>query len=86
MRSSTSPWPGSGTGTSRNSTVLLPGRNAPVMLGFTPFAVPEIFPGLVLLPQKDLAFDQAAVAIDGRDLAHLVIGERIAHRAFEIGS
>src|ERR1035441_4098626 len=31
MRSSTSPWPGAGTATSCNSTVLLPGRNAPFM-------------------------------------------------------
>src|SRR5208283_2041030 len=32
MRRSTSPWPGSGTGTAFRTTVLLPGRNAPCIV------------------------------------------------------
>jgi len=32
MRSSTSPWPSSGTGAARSSTVLLPGKYAPVIM------------------------------------------------------
>jgi hypothetical protein len=39
--------------------------------------VPKIFPGLALFPQKDLAFDQAAIAIDVGNGAHLLIGERV---------
>jgi hypothetical protein len=34
MRSKTSPWPGTGTGTVRISTVELPGRNAAVIVSF----------------------------------------------------
>src|ERR1035438_9633892 len=79
MRSSTSPWPGAGTATSCNSTVLLPGRNAPFMfdrsLGISLFdhsiQIPEIFPGLVLFPQKHLPLDEAAILVDGRDSGHI---------------
>src|ERR1017187_1018233 len=94
---SASPWPGTGTGTSRISTVLLPGRKAASMvLGIMTFSpcpdlsgpillsrrylavhVPQIFPGLILLPEEDMPFNQAAVAVDGGDGIHLRGGERI---------
>src|ERR1035438_10580977 len=69
MRSSTSPWPGTGTSTSFSSTVLLPGRYAPfmfdrslrILLFDRSIQIPEIFPGLVLFPQKDLPLDEAAI-------------------------
>ena len=99
-RSSTSPWPGAGTGTVRISTVELPGRNAavivlswlssPFMIGLQlPAAptlrrrnlsvhVPELFPGLPVLPQKHLALDQAAIAVDAGNRPHLFVGQRIA--------
>src|ERR1039457_2901386 len=83
IRSSTSPWPGTGTATSLSSTVLLPGRYAPVMLDRSlrillldrSIQIPEIFPGLVLFPQKDLPLDETAILIDARDGGHIGIGQ-----------
>src|SRR5579862_6897667 len=86
MRRRTSPCPGTGTGTSRNSVVLLPGRKAPsIVSGMScllndanrsvrrDFAVeiPQILPSPGGLPEEDLAFDQAAIAVDGGDGAHV---------------
>ena len=48
--------------------------------------IPEVFPSLVVLPQKNLSLDQAAVSVDGGDLAHLLVAERIANHAREIGA
>src|ERR1019366_9588570 len=92
MRSSTSPWPGAGTATSFSSTVLLPGRYAPFMFDRSfrislfdhSIRIPEIFPGLVLFPKKDLPFDEAAVLVDARDGGHIRIGQRRADHALEI--
>src|ERR1035438_9761769 len=92
MRSSTSPWPGAGTDTSFNSTVLLPGRNAPFIFDRSlriswsdhSIQIPEIFPGLVLFPQKDLPLDEAAVLIDTRDGGHIRIGQRRADHALQV--
>src|ERR1035437_3465886 len=89
MRSSTSPWPGAGTATSFSSTVLLPGRNAPFMSDRSfrisvfdhSIRIPEIFPGLVLFPQKDLPLDEAAIPVDALDGGHVRFGERRADHA-----
>src|SRR4051794_13685575 len=103
IRTRTCPWPGSGMGYSRNSTVLLPGKITPVMVAvavlmsllFRLFfslksrrsdlaaSVPEVFPGLILSPEKDLALDQPAVPVDRRDLAHLIVRERLADNGFQ---
>src|SRR5580658_4659245 len=108
-RSKTSPWPGDGTGTVRNSTVEFPGRYAAVMVAFISFFpaalftrptcaqpvlrrrylsmnVPQVFPGLAVLPEKHLAFNQAAVAVDSRNLPHLFVAQRIARYALKIGA
>src|ERR1035441_3465552 len=92
MRSSTSPWPGTGTATSLSSTVLLPGRYAPfmfdrslrILLFDRSIQIPEIFPGLVLFPQKDLPLDEAAILVDTRDGGHVGIGQRRAHHALQV--
>ena len=47
--------------------------------------IPEVFPGLIVSPKEDLAFDEAAVAIDGGDGAHVFVGERFAYDAAEVG-
>src|SRR5579863_4113826 len=47
--------------------------------------VPKVFPRLAVFPEKDLAFDETAVAIDCGDGAHVVRGERIADDGAEIG-
>src|SRR4051812_35050188 len=92
IRTKTCPWPGSGMGDSRNSTVLLPGKITPSMVAVVvlmscsirlSFAfksrrsdlaghVPQVFPALIVFPQKDLALDQPAVPVDCRDLPHLI--------------
>src|ERR1039457_4241362 len=92
MRSSTSPWPGTGTATSFTSTVLLPGRYAPfifdrslgILLLDHSIQIPEIFPGLVLFPQKDLPLDEPAILVDVRDGGHIGIGQRRAHHALQV--
>src|ERR1035437_10306734 len=92
MRSSTSPWPGTGTATSFSSTVQLPGRYAPFIfdrsLGILLFdrsiQIPEIFPGLVLFPQEDLPLDQAAILVDARDSCHIGIGQRRAYYTLQV--
>ena len=64
--------------------MLLPGRNAPVIVCDHSIQVPEIFPGLVLFPQEDLPFDEAAVPVDARDGGHIRGGQRRADHALEI--
>src|ERR1035441_1723931 len=91
MRSSTSPWPGTGTSTSFSSTVLLPGRYAPfmfdrslrILLFDRSIQIPEIFPGLVLFPQKDLPLDEPAILVDAGDGGHVGIGQRRAHHTLQ---
>src|ERR1035438_9013533 len=93
MRSSTSPWPGTGTATSFSSTVLLPGKYAPfmfdrslrILLFNRSIQIPEILPGLVLFPQEDLPLDEAAIPIDASDSGHIDIGQRRAHHARQVG-
>src|SRR5258708_26444584 len=46
--------------------------------------VPEIFPCLVLFPQKDLPFDETAVLVDCSDGGHIRVGQRRADHALEI--
>src|SRR5579863_8259917 len=63
------------------SIMEVPGlRLGPLALGRCdlPMNVPEIFPTLVRLPEKNLPFYQAAVSVDPRDLAHLFVTQRIA--------
>ena len=46
------------------------------------FHVPQVFPGLILLPQKHISLDQTTVAIDARDGVQVLFRERIGnHRA-----
>src|ERR1039458_1514705 len=49
-----------------------------------PIQIPKIFPGLVLFPQKDLPFDEAAILVDAGDGRHIRIGERRADHALKI--
>ena len=42
--------------------------------GYFPIQVPEVFPGLSVLPEKHLPFDQPAVAVDGADFIHFLCG------------
>src|SRR5947209_4775263 len=99
IRTRTCPWLGSGTGDSRNSTVLLPGKITPAMLadvvlmicsirlsltfmsrrGDLAAQVPQVFPALIVLPEKDLALDQPAVLVNRRDLPHLVFSQRLGY-------
>jgi hypothetical protein len=39
---------------------------------------------LAILPEKDLAFDQAAFAVEAGDRAHLLVAEWIADDALEV--
>src|ERR1700691_1105577 len=43
--------------------------------------VPQIFPGLAVLPEKHLTFDQAAVAVDSCNLPHLFFAQRFTDYA-----
>ena len=46
--------------------------------------VPEVFPGLVIFPKENLAFDQAAVTVEAFDCAHVFGAEWFAERGSEI--
>ena len=47
--------------------------------------VPQIFPGLVVLPKKDLTFDQAAIAIDAQQSVCIsLFGKRVADRTRQV--
>src|SRR5271157_3378072 len=113
IRSSTSPWPGSGTATSFSTVVLSPGKYAPCIVvaiavaialsidvsliaSFLPVRgplrrcnlpaqIPQVFPRLPVLPQEHLALDQTAIPVDARDRPHLLVRQRLAHRASQIG-
>src|SRR3954452_21498001 len=47
--------------------------------------IPEVFPGLALFPEEHLALDQPAVLVDRRDLAHVLVGERLADDRLQAG-
>src|SRR5208337_2134413 len=47
--------------------------------------IPQVFPGLPVLPQKDLPLDQAAAAIDPGDGLHLLGAQRIHDCGAEVG-
>src|ERR1700731_2430382 len=84
--SKTSPCPGRGVGRVRRSTLRLPGRNAARMLcsmvfanpnsgrGYLTIRVPEVLPGLSILPEKHLTLDQPTIAVDGADFMHFPLG------------
>src|ERR1035437_9246924 len=46
--------------------------------------IPEIFPGLVLFPYKDLPFAEPAILVDARDGGHVPFGERRADHALQV--
>ena len=46
--------------------------------------IPKRIPALAILPEKDLAFDQAAFAVEAGDRAHLLVAEWIADDALEV--
>src|SRR5260370_41849442 len=46
--------------------------------------VPEIFPCLVLFPQKDLPFDKTAVLVDSSDVGHIRVAQRCVVHGMEI--
>src|ERR1700677_3354174 len=48
--------------------------------------VPQIFPCLAVLPQENLALNQAAVAIDCGNLPHLLVAQRFTDCARQIGT
>jgi hypothetical protein len=47
--------------------------------------IPQVLPGLIFLPKKDLAFDEPAVSIDLFDFMHFFAAERFAYDSPEIG-
>jgi hypothetical protein len=47
--------------------------------------IPEIFPRLIVFPKKDLALDQAAVAIQLLDGFHVLSGQGFTDNTEQIG-
>src|ERR1035437_3265258 len=64
-------------------TVGLLRRTRP-SLGDGAVEVPEILPTLAVLPQEELALDEAAVAVDAFDGLHLLFGERLRDRGAQV--
>ena len=58
----------------------IPGRA--VQAGVTsPLHIPEVFPGLLLFPQKYLALNEPAIPVERRNLLHLFIGQQILNHS-----
>ncbi len=60
---------------------LVPGN----LLRNDPVKVPKLFPAFCAFPEEDLAFDEAATAVDFRNGFHFRRGEEVLYRGAEIG-
>src|SRR4051794_9532705 len=47
--------------------------------------IPQIFPGLIVLPQKHLPLNQAAIAVDLPNRHHFVVSQRVRGHALNVG-
>ena len=48
------------------------------------FKVPQVFPGLILLPQEHISLNEATIAINARDSVHFLFRERIGGNGAKI--